>query len=332
VRGRLPVLTFHGDTLTNFIRTNPGAMLAALLAEANDGILLLLEQSGAHPDRIRDLYAGPVVALVAQYLDEKRGRVVDESFKQNLERGLSGIEEQVRAQVLRSHEALEKAKEASGTLQGLTSQLEKTRTELESAHGAAIEDLRKSHTVILQEFESQWEKFRSKAQEQITAARALARDEATLEKATRIWSRKLRFHRTVFGIGLALLLILLTLGLFYIPDAWTAIEPRVPRNATQDIPYGFLLIMLIPVVAAAWVARIFVRWITGAMLLADDAEQRRAMLETYFRLVADPEAKMEVGDRILVLNAIFRPLPGHQTEDIAPPTLADLLKDKLAGK
>jgi hypothetical protein len=86
------------------------------------------------------------------------------------------------------------------------------------------------------------------------------------------------------------------------------------------------------VIAIAWVFRMVARWVMSSLTLGDDAEQRRAMLETYFALVGDPNAKMEPSDRILILNAIFRPLPGHQSEDVAPPTLTDLIKSEISGK
>jgi hypothetical protein len=126
--------------------------------------------------------------------------------------------------------------------------------------------------------------------------------------------------------------VLISAGIIVLFANWQAVLAAIPRNNQGEPISSFLVFIVVPVVGVAWVLRIFARWITNSLTLGEDAEQRRAMLETYFSLVGNKDAKMEQSDRILILNAIFRPLPGHQVEDVAPPTLLDLTKDALSGK
>ena len=56
------------------------------------------------------------------------------------------------------------------------------------------------------------------------------------------------------------------------------------------------------------------------------------MLETYFNLISDPNAKFEDKERSLILKAIFRPLPGQKCDEVNPPTLPDFVKDHFGGK
>lgn len=211
---------------------------------------------------------------------------------------------------------------------------------------AMISDLREQSVTMLdsartvygqiQEFEREikvaWTEFMDKSTEKIEAARSLAREAGTLERATEVWNEKLSRHRRVFGFGLAGITIVICAVILALIYESPFILASIPKKADNDVAYGVVILLLVPLIAGAWVLRIFARWVTTAMTLADDAGQRRAMLETYFRLVGDPEANMEQTERILILNAIFRPLPGHQADDVAPPTLTDLAKEALGGK
>jgi hypothetical protein len=178
----------------------------------------------------------------------------------------------------------------------------------------------------------QFDQFLAASKDEIEAARALAHESGALKGATSVWRRKLWKHRLVFSLGFAALAGAVGVSIWQLVSHWHVIIDAIPRKPDGDIAYGTLLFVVLPVIGVAWVARIFAKWVTNAITLGEDAEQRSAMLETYFRLVGDPNAKMEAADRILILNAIFRPLPGFQTEDVAPPTLSDLIKDAVGGR
>jgi ElaB/YqjD/DUF883 family membrane-anchored ribosome-binding protein len=179
----------------------------------------------------------------------------------------------------------------------------------------------------------EWSTFFQASQAQIEALKAQVHETRALQTATSVWKRKQTRHRVTFGIGLSGLALtiaaLVILFLFKAPDLFGQLPRKTPDN---DIPYGVVALCFVPIIAIGWILRIGAKWITNSLTLSEDAEQRRAMLDTYFSLVGDPNAKMEEKDRILILNAIFRPLPGYQTEDVAPPSLLDLVKDAVVKK
>jgi hypothetical protein len=178
-----------------------------------------------------------------------------------------------------------------------------------------------------------WSDLLNTSQSQIEALKNQIHETNALQTATHVWKQKQTRHRVTFGFGLAGLGIvvvgLITFFLFEVPDLFARLPRKTPDN---DIPYGVVALCFVPIIAIGWILRIVGRWVTNALTLSEDAEQRRAMLDTYFSLVGDPNAKMEETDRILILNAIFRPLPGYQTEDVAPPTLLDLARDAVGKR
>ncbi len=111
---------------------------------------------------------------------------------------------------------------------------------------------------------------------------------------------------------------------------WPDLYDAIPKNSNREIITGALFLFAVPLIVLAWPLRILVRVINSAITLGEDTEHRKAMLETYFALVGDKEAGMEPSDRILVLNAIFRPLPG-QSSDVNPPTILELAREVAAG-
>lgn len=164
----------------------------------------------------------------------------------------------------------------------------------------------------LVEINEQWDNLVTQAREEIVAVRALAHESATLQGATNIWETKGNQHSKAFWLGLLVLAVVILGGLGSLLYTWREVLEAIPRKPDGDIAYGIVALLAVPVVGVAWLLRIIARFVTNSMTLNEDVQQRKAMLETYFRLVGDPNPKMEATDRILVLNAIFRPLSGYQ--------------------
>lgn len=259
-----------------------------------------------------------------------------------------GPSEDLRDEYDDARASLEELASEMRAVQGNAEYALKALEEQRSALDACLKDIRDqtSKFVVLERHiqeesaseatrrNNEWQEFVQRSTEEIAAARALARESETLKGAAEIWRGKLVRHTLGFWIGLAALAGAVGGALYSIYLFWPALVAALValKKPDGDVPYGLLVLTLVPIIAVAWILRIFSRWVTSAMTLGEDAEQRRAMLETYFRLVGDPDAKMEQSDRILILNAIFRPLPGHQSEDVAPPTLFDLIKGEVKSK
>lgn len=114
--------------------------------------------------------------------------------------------------------------------------------------------------------------------------------------------------------------------IYYFVQHLSEFSTELPHDATGNVPYVGLLLVLIPMLGAAWLLRLISRFLNNNQVLADDARHRQVMTQTYLALVADPNSQVTEKDRLIMLNAIFRPLPGAQTDEVAPPTVLDLLK------
>lgn len=162
-----------------------------------------------------------------------------------------------------------------------------------------------------------------------------------INDAAILWSIKARNHRIMYAIGASLFIGAIS---FFVGCAiiyWPNLIGALPEEVFKDHPFGGLALMLIPILAIAWVLRLISRFTLNNMMLADDAHQRSVMVNTFLKLVStevggdqmEPTDEMRYAvdadkDRTIILNAIFRPLPGTVQEDIQPPSLLDLLNKK----
>ena len=90
---------------------------------------------------------------------------------------------------------------------------------------------------------------------------------------------------------------------------------------------ALLFVLSTPII---WTLRIVARILLSALHLKTDAGEREAMIQTYLALIAD--GKMDVGQRELVLAAIFRPTAtGFVKDDATPPGWSSLVT-KLVGE
>lgn len=177
-----------------------------------------------------------------------------------------------------------------------------------------------------------YQEFFDSAKLQLEAAKNSVLESGRLDGAMRTWKLKKYSHLIVAYLIYFMIILFISMSIALLFKEWSIFKGEVVDRLSVKDAYAILPVFLVPVIAVGWVLRILARIAGAAVVLADDAAQREAMLETYYRLVADTNAAMQPGDRILVLNALFRPLPGHQNEDISPPTFADVIGDLIKGK
>jgi hypothetical protein len=201
--------------------------------------------------------------------------------------------------------------------------------DLEVAHDL-IDSAHKAESMIA----SSEQKLHSKVQE-FDAAIAKTREDGIFKSANSLWSEKAKRHTWAYTV--AFLTIVLLISVFplilsiYQINMWSLL----PKNErTGEYTYLAVLIVALGFVAVAWIFRMLGRFVLDNFSLASDARQREMILRTFLTLVGTPEAKMQDGERVLILNAIFRPVPGQGPDDPAPSSLMDLMKDafKPAGK
>lgn len=103
---------------------------------------------------------------------------------------------------------------------------------------------------------------------------------------------------------------------------------QTPSDAQVTIAaIGRLVIVTVPIFLYVWAIRLVVRFNSRSLLLLDDARLRLTMLDTFFHLIEKKGAVKE--DRALVLNALFRPAPGHG-DNVEPPNFTELVTKAIS--
>ncbi|MER9278737.1 DUF6161 domain-containing protein [Mesorhizobium sp. M0522] len=173
----------------------------------------------------------------------------------------------------------------------------------------------------------------------LDAFKASIREELKLQDARKLWTDSAATARSAYAVSWIVLIALLLVVPAYAISQYQAIIGffhQVSAGIFQDIPPGTsdtvalisavsrLFLITVPIAMYLWLVRIVVRFNMRSLLLMDDARQRNTMLETYLHLV-ERDAEVKV-DRALILEALFRRTPGHGSDTIEPPNLADIMK------
>lgn len=172
--------------------------------------------------------------------------------------------------------------------------------------------------------------------QKLTNFEAAIRQELGLDRARENWSKRYTEARTSFKNTSILLS-----GMIAVPFVTAFLAgPAVVRfvnNFDLAVLLGAggsgavfghfltrLVVISVPLFAYLWGLRVVIRYFTRSMTLKDDARMRETMLDTYFMLVEAGRA--DEASRPIILNALFRPAPGHSTEGTEPPEMAAYLE------
>jgi hypothetical protein len=190
-----------------------------------------------------------------------------------------------------------------------------------AAHATASE----LKTVITRT-EERTKEFLEENKKDIDAFKRALSEDIKLKASSSLWASRAAWHRlaAIFWF-IAFSATVVGLLVFVVQNV-KAISDSLPREADGHFPYVSVIFVLIPALGAAWFLRLISRFINSNQLLADDARHRQAMTRAYLALVADKNSKVTENDRLVMLTALFRPLPGGQSEDVAPPSILDILK------
>jgi hypothetical protein len=111
-------------------------------------------------------------------------------------------------------------------------------------------------------------------------------------------------------------------------DATGQVLPAPNDTQITIAAIGRLVIVTVPVFLYIWAIRLVVRFNSRSLMLLDDARLRLTMLDTFFHLIEKEGAVKE--DRALVLNALFRPGPGHG-DNVDPPNFTELVTKAMGS-
>jgi hypothetical protein len=167
---------------------------------------------------------------------------------------------------------------------------------------------------------------------QIEAAIGKAREDGAFAEARTLWPRKALYHTTSYSIGFLVMsvsVIFLALAIRY--DGVELWGPLPKNELTGEYTYLATLIVGVTLLAFGWILHLIGRFVMENFALAADAQQRQVILETFLNLVGTAEAKMNEGERALILGALFRPAPGQGADDFSRSSLLEAERQRRGG-
>lgn len=174
---------------------------------------------------------------------------------------------------------------------------------------------------------------------QVNAFAASVREELKIDTTKILWKDRAFWSATSFwtsAVVVAFAILAPPLWALTHIEAVLAVLKRVGDAATQGLPsdataaqltaatISRLVVISAPLGLYFWAIKLLVRFNTRSMVLMDDARQRHTTMDTYFHLIERSGATTE--ERGLMLNALFRPLPGQGQENVEPPNFMELVK------
>jgi Family of unknown function (DUF6161) len=152
-----------------------------------------------------------------------------------------------------------------------------------------------------------------------------------LEEPARFWENtaisKTRLWQAWLLIFAALVILPVGVGL-YKWDVFAEAVSRITSPNSSAFSLAGLAAITVPALFYAWLLKNVSRVFIQNLNLADDASHRRALAITYLGLSENPKLSISDADRALVLNALFRPIPPHSTDEGPPSGLMDLIRGK----
>ncbi len=147
-----------------------------------------------------------------------------------------------------------------------------------------------------------------------------------LKAPAEYWRNKAISH-LCWAIGAFLLFALISaLAAKFLIDHAPEVSALVSLDNAGGFPWGNIVIITLPALAFFWFLRFIARIFVTNLQRQQDARERTTMVETYLALIREGENVAKPDERILILNALFRPGPGD-APDMAPPAdLLDIIK------
>jgi len=227
-----------------------------------------------------------------------------------------------------------------------TGRLKKTWAEWEESEARARNDLDRAAANIdhLRESAKEAGDRIVATDENIAAFKAAMLEEVRGSETRKLWRERDKeswFAFTLSAFMLFLFLLVIPAIGFYELDVVLSTLKRIGDAATAGIPaeatgtqltvatISRLVVITFPLAMYFWVIRLVVRFNARSLTLHDDARQRQTMMDTYFILIERQAASAE--ERALILNALFRPAPGHGADSVEPPNFTEII-GKAGGK
>jgi hypothetical protein len=352
---RLPVL--YNEVVDDFIKRSDSAPRIEGAAEARRASIALFcaiyVECSDQPlgvDSHSSAMAAAIEAEIASYVAWKAFAAIKTNTDLELSQAIARAEERLQSLTGSAQDHLQNALRRTGELQAQDTVLREKLKETVGSITPEINEIREraaaAHVVFERVLEQSKENESriSLSQESIQRHADAVREELQIDTTKKLWKSRARWGTASFWSS-----SLVIFAAFAAPilmayknvDGIIEILRHIGDAATRGLPpdattaqlttatISRLVIITIPLAIYFWAIKLLVRFNARSMMLMDDARQRETMMDVYFHLIEKNGATPE--ERALVLNALFRPAPGHGSENIDPPNFTELL-NKTAAK
>jgi hypothetical protein len=148
------------------------------------------------------------------------------------------------------------------------------------------------------------------------------REDMRLRAPASFWRKKRTVHLIVASISFAVFAGLIWFGLGIAktegPTFWNAVFDK-----TAGFALGPALLISIPALAYFWLLKLIARIFATNLASMASAGERATLISTFLALLLEDGGAMKDDERLLVLQAIFRPGPGEVSDEGPPANLLD---------
>lgn len=159
----------------------------------------------------------------------------------------------------------------------------------------------------------------------------LYREQLTLQNSAKFWAEtaKNKGHQWQFALIVFASMIIIPLFVFYFnANAVTDWVLKITSTSSNGFSVSGLAVVSLPAILYGWLLKNVSRIFIQNMLIADDASHRRALAITYIGLAKNQKLAVTDQDRVLILNALFRPTPSNSTDEGPPTGLLEFVRGR----
>ena len=145
-----------------------------------------------------------------------------------------------------------------------------------------------------------------------------------LDAPAKYWKDKKDEHRNVAVLSFLFFAVMVAAGLIFVWIDGAELVAMLPKSEAGTIGLGGLVLFTIPALAYFWFLRLISRIFVNNIHHMSDAGHRSTMVTTFLALIEDDQNPVSSDERLLVLQALFRPA-GDGGDDGAPGALFERL-------
>jgi hypothetical protein len=163
---------------------------------------------------------------------------------------------------------------------------------------------------------------------------ATYRTKLQVETPVTYWRSKARWHTVGATLSFAFFVVAVV-GFLYAFEQWgREIIPQAisAMNVNGGTALPYFALITVPALAGFWVLRLISRLYIVNLQRRSDAAERATMVETYVALSADEKRKPTPEERLLILQALFRPGPGDAADSSPQENILDSIAKLQSGK